>query len=34
LIEAHEGKLVIESDVGKGTTVTVLLPLDPSELHE
>ncbi|WP_214828490.1 sensor histidine kinase [Exiguobacterium algae] len=33
LIEAHEGKLVIESDVGQGTTVTVLLPLDPSELH-
>lgn len=33
LIEAHEGKLVIESEVGHGTTVTVLLPLDPSELH-
>ncbi|MGA9467807.1 MAG: HAMP domain-containing sensor histidine kinase [Exiguobacterium marinum] len=33
LIEAHEGKLVIESEIGHGTTVTVLLPLDPSELH-
>lgn len=33
LIEAHEGKLVIESDIGQGTTVTVLLPLDPSELY-
>lgn len=28
LIEEHEGKLVIESEVGKGTTVTVLLPLN------
>jgi two-component system NtrC family sensor kinase len=32
IIEMHHGKIDIESEVGKGTTVTVRLPVDQEEL--
>ena len=30
LVALHGGQVMIDSDLGKGTTVTVLLPLQPS----
>jgi len=31
IIEAHHGSIRVKSDVGKGTTFQVLLPLTPDE---
>jgi two-component system sporulation sensor kinase A len=31
IVEAHQGKIVIESEVNKGTTVDVILPIYPLE---
>jgi len=32
LVEAHQGRLELESEVGRGTTVTIILP--PSRVIE
>jgi PAS domain S-box-containing protein len=34
VVEAHGGKIVFESDIGKGTVFTVLLPLSSSQVVE
>jgi PAS domain S-box-containing protein len=31
VVEAHDGKVAVESTVGKGTTVTITLPIKPSK---
>jgi two-component system NtrC family sensor kinase len=32
IVEQHQGKIAIESEVGKGTTVSVRLPVEPDDL--
>ena len=32
IVEQHHGKIVIDSEVGKGTTVTVKLPVEREEI--
>ncbi|RQW78193.1 MAG: HAMP domain-containing protein [Geobacter sp.] len=34
IVEQHHGKISIESEVGKGTTVTIRLPIEQDELRE
>ena len=34
VIDAHRGKITVESDVGKGTTFHIHLPLDPDQMPE
>ena len=34
IIEAHGGKVFVESQEGKGSTFTVVLPLEPEPSHE
>ncbi len=34
IVKAHEGKVLLESDPGKGTTVTIQLPLGPHKKTE
>jgi two-component system cell cycle sensor histidine kinase PleC len=33
LVQMHSGKLSVESELGRGTTVTVFLPIDPRALR-
>jgi signal transduction histidine kinase len=33
IVEAHGGKLLIDSVLGQGTTVTVKIPLNPEQAH-
>ena len=32
VIDAHRGKITVESDVGQGTTFHIHLPLDPDHI--
>jgi PAS domain S-box-containing protein len=34
IVEAHGGKISVESKIGKGTKVTVTIPVKPKPLHE
>ena len=34
VIDVHRGKITVESDVGKGTTFHIHLPLDPDQMPE
>jgi signal transduction histidine kinase len=34
IVEAHGGKIAVESKIGKGTTVTVTIPVNPKPLDE
>ena len=34
IAEAHDGKISLESKAGKGTTVTVTIPVNPEPLDE
>jgi signal transduction histidine kinase len=34
MIEAHGGKITVESEVGKGTKFTVTLPIEPKGMKE
>lgn len=34
IVEAHNGKMIIESNLGKGTNVKILLPIMPETKEE
>ena len=34
VIDAHRGKITVESDVGQGTTFRIHLPLDPDHINK